>query len=796
MPEKNKSILDKDYSEDSDIEEDPDIEVEENITATVGTNEEVDDIVGQNEDDIIGKTVSNEEIEQAINDCNTYQGFVEQLNLDELERDISSIMFGFNDAVSESSKKGAQILEIPTVQDVNERENISRNEAERIFEIEKVSRNAIRNKNYLYALKSYLTWYKQKEKDPIFKNTQPTYFPINMSVLKLFCTHLKDSKNYKVKSIKNIVIWSLIPYLEFRKAQSFTEVEKIEIRLFINGFWVFNIDKVSKSLPLMNNAMEKLRKVLNVNMEHDSLLDMLIVFGRYSGLRFDTLRFIKIDDIKFSKRIVMDKYVMYIAEMFLVKDKSKVRTSRLKVYYGNLVLSQCPILPIIFYLFQHREAFMSSTLSGVLEGDFRLKDEVKNQYLFVVPNKLEQMENKRASAYMRQLCLRAKFPKNEWYTTRSLRSGVVCNYLLQSLLRNGGTPSVDDVQLITRHVGWANPESMEPYRRYITEKYSTPDSITYKNKDTWNKIIKEICKSDGAILESIDIDDIDNTKDLEAREIILQSTKIHSTPFKFQIRKEMKRLNKELRDKLVIKFDIEHNTDFQGQITEERKKGKKNKGSKWYKFRNHIIDEKKEMEGFKELKDEYINSLTAKVLRLKHKESKKKTRLEIESYRRILVWNKIVTDFLNEEEKISKEKEMILSPNTNRKISRSTYENVEYNNVLKMIRSKLRKEQMAIIIKKTKLFQEAELYYENGKKTSIEQVKQYIGDGIIEEGKSDTDESTSDISFTIEVETNSELEKSDTSTDEDKQRNEFNKRIIRERKCKKKLFFKKKKKEE
>ena len=96
----------------------------------------------------------------------------------------------------------------------------------------------------------------------------------------------------------------------------------------------------------------------------------------------------------------------------------------------------------------------------------------------------------------------------------------------------------------------------------------------------------------------------------------------------------------------------------------------------------------------------------------------------------------------------------------------------------------------------TKLFQEAELYYENGKKTSIEQVKQYIGDGIIEEGKSDTDESTSDISFTIEVETNSELEKSDTSTDEDKQRNEFNKRIIRERKCKKKLFFKKKKKEE
>lgn len=208
-----------------------------------------------------------------------------------------------------------------------------------------------------------------------------------------------------------------------------------------------------KVAPLLNNDLKKWSAKLNLYDESDARTHALIKFGRAGGQRTDTYVAAQVQHI--NCHLVKGKVVIVFT---IVKDKILLSQPREQTIYGTGSIDNCPNLALLWYLSTKRKVFVREDFRDMIEhGDFKIKDECKTWPLFSCLNTdTDAVENDGLGKAMK---LSASKLLAKRYTPRSLRSGCVCQFLLNSI-KSKGTVDTNDYISIKTHIGWRDEKSI------------------------------------------------------------------------------------------------------------------------------------------------------------------------------------------------------------------------------------------------------------------------------------------------------------------------------------------------
>ena len=135
-----------------------------------------------------------------------------------------------------------------------------------------------------------------------------------------------------------------------------------------------------------------------------------------------------------------------------------------------------------------RKVFVREDFRDMIEhGDFKIKDECKTWPLFSCLNTdTDAVENDGLGKAMK---LSASKLLAKRYTPRSLRSGCVCQFLLNSI-KSKGTVDTNDYISIKTHIGWRDEKSILAYIRTAQTKFQHVQSLL--DPDAFNNPIGEV----------------------------------------------------------------------------------------------------------------------------------------------------------------------------------------------------------------------------------------------------------------------------------------------------------------
>ena len=124
----------------------------------------------------------------------------------------------------------------------------------------------------------------------------------------------------------------------------------------------------------------------------------------------------------------------------------------------------------MIYLANHRQVFNVGDLKQVVDnGDFTLKQGAVNWPIF------SELRSDTVSAKAKHLSfylIKASEKVGKRFSMRSLRSGCVCQAIINSIIRNNRV-TTDDYVAIQKHVGWTKGDSaMKEYERMALYRYS------------------------------------------------------------------------------------------------------------------------------------------------------------------------------------------------------------------------------------------------------------------------------------------------------------------------------------
>ncbi len=313
-----------------------------------------------------------------------------------------------------------------------------------------------------YSWRSWIGWLnEQKEKYSELTSVDP-YNP-DKHVVGLYLLHMRVIHKYSHSTVVQCFWNQLCSVL---KEERGIDIKK-DMKDFIHKLFRALVRKYGNSkfkvCPLLNTDLQKWQKILaqKDNREPQIKLRALIMFGRHTGWRGDTLSYMKLKHIHLSV-VERGGHRYFVSQNVGFKNKGIGGHELRNTVYGSSDLNQCPIFALLWYLFHIRKVFVAKTLNDIIEhGNFKLKGGAEEEYLFTQSMSDQAMSAKDMSNLMKRSS--AEVLKCR-YSMRSLRSGHICQALLTCIMRYGIIK--DSVrQAVKRHVGWNNDESIDAYER-------------------------------------------------------------------------------------------------------------------------------------------------------------------------------------------------------------------------------------------------------------------------------------------------------------------------------------------
>lgn len=325
------------------------------------------------------------------------------------------------------------------------------------------------NKLREYAERNYLMYYEELKSDPLFLQYQPTPFPIKKYTFLTYIWSMRVQVGYSYKTVRDTLANSLAnhmrdtnrgnPKLEYGAA--ITHLIRALLRKYGN--------EVFKVAPLLNKDMKSWTSKLNLYVESDARLNAFIKYGRAGGQRTDTYHFAKLGHVHW---YLQNDRIATIFEIW--KDKILLSESRQQTIYGCEEINSCPNKALLWYLAHIRQVFKVGDYKDVLSsGDFTLKEGYEHHPLFSKLGSNDVCPPKNLSNAMK---ISAKLHLKKRYTPRSLRSGCICQFLINSI-KQRATIDTSDYAAIKTHIGWQNEKSVLFYHRAALVRYQHIQSM-------------------------------------------------------------------------------------------------------------------------------------------------------------------------------------------------------------------------------------------------------------------------------------------------------------------------------
>lgn len=322
-----------------------------------------------------------------------------------------------------------------------------------------------------YAERNYLMFWEDMNQDPVFKEYQSVPFPIKKATFLLFLFKMRVEVRYSYKTVRDTFANSLSNHLRDTNRGDPKKEFGIDIQNILRAILRKYGNESKKVAPLLNQDLRIWCSKLNFYSEAESRLIAVLLFGRASGQRVDTYAAVTLRHLKFFR--VNSKLACI---MKIVKDKVLLSEPREQTIYGTGTLSSCPVLALLWYLYTKRCVFHSATsfTEFIENGSLSPRDECLDWPMFAaLGNNTKTIANKELATSMKRS---AHLLLTKRYSPRSLRSGCVCQFLINSIQRKK-TIDGNDFKAIQMHIGWRDDKSMSFYIRTAQTRYQHIQSL-------------------------------------------------------------------------------------------------------------------------------------------------------------------------------------------------------------------------------------------------------------------------------------------------------------------------------
>jgi hypothetical protein len=572
-------FIDELYSGGNHPEYDPNKEVKLNLNDSMESDINLNyDDQNDTEKNHFTNTESNQDeinIEQQILNCQSSNKTIEQ---------FSSV---------EKRKKEDHVIDSTEEQEQpDENESMFQNEIERdiqpIIETLRQSFASGTLKYHEYAFRCYLQFYKQYiQDDYTWSKYQPGAYPIKIGTYLRFLYVSRKKEKYSYKTVRDCFVRGLHQFImkNARYQPSPITNYKEWIQKLLKGLYRKYGDTTTKVAPLYNHDLQRWSKKLDYGDPNQNLINAIIYFGRYTGLRGDSIECIQLCDIEIEQHFIHDQLILTM-EIFIRKEKFLEHQGRTIHLHGRKQHKICPVVQTVYYLWHVRKIFIECShkfKNFLYNGNFQIIPQKLNETLFQNPNTHGKINAKQMTQKLKHSS--EQILQNR-YSMRSLRSGCVMSILLQSLISKGRIDEAD--QLSCRlYLGHLSMNSMLYYVREAKMKYVNMTSLqNLENDDCVEELIKRRLhyenqddNEQNTQTNNNNDNDLSNNQP-EKKYIKFTPTKTSNTPYKDQY--TAKRVPKELRQYFIQSFP-----EVSEKIQEEKSRDvpkQQYKAREWGKF--------------------------------------------------------------------------------------------------------------------------------------------------------------------------------------------------------------------
>jgi len=345
--------------------------------------------------------------------------------------------------------------------------------------------------NQIYALRVYMHFYRTVvHGKKLWMKIQADPFPIKGTTFLLFLIWARQNR-YAYSTVKNCFCNALCRVIELngslgKSPRTDTELVGGILRALRRKYG----NQTFKSNALLNPHMFAWIKKLNMGLFRDIMLKALILFGRYTALRGDSIKVMNLFDIEFQVQTNGDEE-WYVNAMVTIRKEKYLGTGEIRNFYlhGKKNHEFCPVMSLIFYLF-HRGVFAEQK-KGQSWTDFRkgmnfaINPQRERNPLFTHTTMKSRCTSKAMSNYLKNSSRKLL---DITYSMRSLRSGAIISlYTTYVIMTDNPSMQVAASLPIKMMVGHLKTKSQEYYLRQavtlVFDYTAAQDGDTIQTKD-------------------------------------------------------------------------------------------------------------------------------------------------------------------------------------------------------------------------------------------------------------------------------------------------------------------------
>jgi hypothetical protein len=365
-------------------------------------------------------------------------------------------------------------------------------------------------RNHNYAARVYIQFYQTiVSKNNELRQLQPHPFPIHSYVYQYFLAYMRGELCYAYRTVRDCFINDLNVFIEENndvlQCESPRQQYHKKILHTMRALLRVYGSQPVKVNPILNHDYFKWINQLSIVRPNHAELLALIAVLRYTGARGDSLKQVKFKHITI--KVISDenatKNVRLITEIQLTKDKNIETTDRLVTIYGKQNHSICPCFLLLSYVMNVRKALtfnticISNTISQMKNQQLQFNQNYLNEFLFNsqstpnTPMTNESMSNKLKNSSYKIL--------NKVYSTRSFRTGFICQCIINGMKSNEGTLTNDVKERLRIQLGHMNEHAIDYYYRSYVTKYMTTSTMIdnhSENDENFQQIVQNNIEND------------------------------------------------------------------------------------------------------------------------------------------------------------------------------------------------------------------------------------------------------------------------------------------------------------
>ncbi|EFC43670.1 predicted protein [Naegleria gruberi] len=313
-------------------------------------------------------------------------------------------------------------------------------------------------------------WKEQIKGKTAWSKIQPKPFPIEKITYLRFLIFSRAS-GFSHKTMKGCFVYGLNKFIKRHPkfGESPVILFKEAIQQTTMGLIRLYGCEVYKVAPMMFSEVYKVTYAADLTKVED-LTDVAIMHViRATGMRGDSLIWIRLEDVKFQKveyYLNDDKWFVIHTSMEVKKDKRTTTSSRNVSIFGKQNHTLCSSFILLYYLWYTRSEIFANFNSNwekfISDGKFTFKNDVVKEFLFFKKQSKSQCCSNGISEYIRNITKRIL---NVMYCARAGRSGIVVENMLVDIIRNHIVQE-QTKSAISFMLGHVSKRSIKSYERY------------------------------------------------------------------------------------------------------------------------------------------------------------------------------------------------------------------------------------------------------------------------------------------------------------------------------------------